>query len=222
MPVLAGRSARRSRDTPADRLDAGAMLERDHEAMQSWSLGMESWIVQDGNYGDFERGQVAEYAVEFWAPDPLVPISSRGRSARRLDGATYEIAGQVTAIADRAWAVDCGIGIFQDERPPADISVGDWLGGVVNLGIDPFFYFERLHSVDGFPPLIYTWQILSISMQTAPFIEVGGARTRDSGQHGWREVERTDAWHDNESFASYLFDCTLLDANPKRTSATAI
>jgi len=147
----------------------------------TWSLGMDAWIVQDGNYGEFERGQVAELAVEFWATDRLVDAPGHAPSARPKGDGSYAITGQVIAIRDDAWALDCGIGIFQDQRPPDGISIGDWLTGTVHLGIDPFFYFEHLHAFEAFPPLIYTWQIVTISIQTAPFIEVGGVPEPRSG-----------------------------------------
>jgi hypothetical protein len=182
---------------------------------------MDAWIVQDGNYGEFERGQVAELAVEFWATERLVDAPGHTPRARPKGDGSYAITGQVTAIRDDAWALDCGIGIFQDQRPPNGISVGDWLTGTVHLGIDPFFYFERLHAFEAFPPLIYTWQIVNLSIQTAPFVEVRGVRSRDPDQIGWRPIERTDAWHDDNGHASYLLECALLRPGPKRTSATA-
>jgi hypothetical protein len=38
--------------------------------VEQWSLSLDSWIVQDGNYPDFESGQHAEFAVEFDFPEP--------------------------------------------------------------------------------------------------------------------------------------------------------
>lgn len=33
--------------------------------MSTFFIGLDSWIIQDGNYGDFHRGQEATFAVEF-------------------------------------------------------------------------------------------------------------------------------------------------------------
>lgn len=77
-------------------------------AVITWSLGMDAWIVQDGNYGEFERGQVAELAVEFWPPERLVDAPSRTPHVRPTGDVSYDITGQVTAIRDNAWALDCG------------------------------------------------------------------------------------------------------------------
>jgi hypothetical protein len=43
------------------------------------------------------------------------------------------------AIVEKAWVVDCGIGVYQ-EQPPRGIAVGDMVRGIANLGIDPFSY----------------------------------------------------------------------------------
>ena len=43
----------------------------------SWMIGLDSWVIQDGNYPDFETGQRTDFALEF---------ASRG-GLKRLDGA---------------------------------------------------------------------------------------------------------------------------------------
>ena len=35
--------------------------------VSTWTLGLESWIIQDGNYGDFSTGQEVELAAEYWS-----------------------------------------------------------------------------------------------------------------------------------------------------------
>jgi hypothetical protein len=47
------------------------------------AIHLESWIVQDGNYDDFSRGQDAAFAVEFY-PDELVVVSVGAASARAV------------------------------------------------------------------------------------------------------------------------------------------
>ena len=34
-------------------------------------VGLHSWIIQDGNYGDFARDTNAAFALEFYASAPL-------------------------------------------------------------------------------------------------------------------------------------------------------
>jgi hypothetical protein len=191
------------------------------EAVQRWSLSLDSWIVQDGNYPDFVGGQQAEFAVEFCFLEPPELAGDVASCARRTVGTSSEISGRVTAIVEQAWVLDCGIGVYQDQPPPPGIAVGDLVRGVANLGVDPFFYFERLHAVAGMPPLIYTWRIDAISRQAGPFVQAGNVLARDRTKDGWLPLERTDAWHDDDGLASYKLDCDLLDVPPKRSSTTA-
>ena len=62
-----------------------------------------------------------------------------------------------------------------------------------------------------------------IRMQTAPYVRAGDrCWVRDKTRLGWREIDHTDAWHDDDGHADYLLECRLLDVPPKRTRATAI
>jgi hypothetical protein len=48
------------------------------------------------------------------------------------------------------------------------------------------------------PPLIYTWRVLGIARQMAPFISGGGrVQIRDPSKLGWEKIERTDARTDD-------------------------
>jgi hypothetical protein len=189
--------------------------------VERWWLSLDSWIVQDGNYPDFESGQQAEFAVEFCFPEPPELTDHVAPRARWTVGTAYEISGRVIAIVEKAWVLDCGIGVYQDQPPPPGVAVGDMVRGIANLGVDPFFYFERLHAFAGMPPLIYTWRIDEISRQTAPFVQAGNVLIRDPTKFGWLPLERTDAWHDDDGRANYKLDCVLLDVPPKRSSTTA-
>ena len=40
------------------------------------TVGLASWVVQDGNYGDFARGKRAAFALEFFALESLLPIEA--------------------------------------------------------------------------------------------------------------------------------------------------
>lgn len=39
--------------------------------MTDWALWIAAWVIQDGNYPNFVRGQRLEVAVEFYASDGL-------------------------------------------------------------------------------------------------------------------------------------------------------
>ncbi len=185
----------------------------------SWSLGLDGWIIQDGNYPDLARGGRIEVAVEFGFLDPPRP-SSGEPSARLLSDSTYLLNARVLAVEEDAWVLDIGFHVF-DQKPPTGVRPGDVLSGKAYLGVDPFYYFERLAKVTSMPPLIYTWDIEAIRLDGTPRQLVDGIWVRDRTREAWEEVEATDAWGHHGGDSAYVLDCRLLDCPPKRVSATA-
>jgi len=102
-------------------------------------------------------------------------------------------------MEERAWALDCGIGIYRDAPPPSGVEIGDFVRGTANLWVDPFFYFEHLHAVLKMPPLISMWLIDAISLAVAPFVRADNILSRDPTKPGWLPLKRTDAWHDDDA-----------------------
>lgn len=193
--------------------------------MRHWNIGLNSWIVQDGNYPDFYRGQIAEFAVEFF-PHEVIPLREGEKAVRHLGDRRYQVVAKIVHLTREAWVLDFGIRAFQDAPPPANLTVGMYVTADVWLGVDPYFYFEFLFKTPGMPPLIYTWQVESISQQTAPFIESREpdwqrVLVRDETRLGYKDIERTDAWDDDDGYAEYVLHCSLMDGEPKRTSRTA-
>jgi hypothetical protein len=48
--------------------------------MRTLQIGLSSWIIQDGNYEEFEVGREYRFALEFYAPDLAIddlPVESR-------------------------------------------------------------------------------------------------------------------------------------------------
>ena len=148
----------------------------------------------------------------------------------------------MTTVHDSFWVIDCGIQVFASRSVelPDGIDVGAMVSGAIGLGVDPFDYFEDLAKRPGIPPLIYTWEISAIHRQGAPWLK--GERTTESGEWGmapgvsvegeawtrdpsrreWIEIDRTDAWRDDEGYGEYLLTCRQLDVEPKRTRVTAL
>ena len=75
----------------------------------------------------------------------------------------------VAAALEAAWPLPGTRTSRSATRPP----VGDVIGGGASLGIDPFFYFERLYERDSTPALIWTGRVAGIDGQSAPFIPAG-------------------------------------------------
>jgi hypothetical protein len=181
-------------------------------------IGLAAWIIQDGNYPEFARGAAAAFALEFHAASPLNRLGSgRQPGLRHAGGAAYEAIGQVLHVGEEWWAADFGVRAFQEAKPPAGIEAGGWLGGAIQLGVDPFFYFERLSQLPDAPALIFDWQIEKIEMQTAPFMRLGKRMfVRDEAQSGWKDVAATDAWADDGGHAEYLLHCRRLSGEARR------
>ena len=189
-------------------------------AQHGWEIGLSSWIIQDGNYGDFETGQHAEFALEFY-PQSYSKTDVRSKSSRSLGAAKYEIVGEVLYASPEAWVLDFGICAFRESEPPEGISVGDFVASEIHLGIDPFFYVARLHSLPSMPALIYSWRIELIRRFIQAAGLLGKVLVRDEKESGYEPVAKTDAWKDNEGMAEYVLTCLRLDVPPKFERAKA-
>jgi hypothetical protein len=190
-----------------------------NKTRQDWKIAISSWIVQDGNYGNFEIGQAAEFALEFYS-SAYQKSEIQAKSAKCLGEAKYQIIGEVIYLMPEVWVIDFGICAFQESKPPEGIEVGSFVALEITLGIDPFLYFETLCELSGMPPLIYSWRINSIAMQTAPFVESRlhtgqNVMIRDQKKLGYKNVSKTDAWKDDDGNAEYVLSCTRLNTPSK-------
>ena len=182
-----------------------------------WNLGLSSWIIQDGNYDDVRRGDRLEAAVEFGFEESVSLTEVNEPSARCHRDNVYDVVGRVATVEADVWVVDIGISIFNEHAPPGGLAVGDCIAGKVWVGVDPFFYFERLAKRASMPPLIYTWRVVEIYRQTAPFVPAGPRLlVRDASKLGWESIEHTDAAGDDGGRAEYLLRCELLPGEPRR------
>jgi len=181
-----------------------------------WEIGLDSWIIQDGNYPDFKAGQHAQFALEFDLDDPVRFDESKVRSAKPLGGAKYEISGEIVFLTAEVCVVDFGLCAYQEHAFPKGMNIGTFVTAKMNLGVDPYFYFESLYSLPGMPPLVYSWRINSIGIQTAPFIKKGNAQYRDENKLDYRTIGKTHAWDDDGGNAEYVLTCTRLDVAPTK------
>jgi hypothetical protein len=182
-------------------------------------IGLSSWIIADGNYEDFKRGDKAQFALEFHAINSLdvVPSDGRAVSLQRLHDCTYRILGKIVHIRDRGewWAIDVGVLMYQMGRLPAGVEEGSWITGEAYVGIDHYSYMQRFSRHHTAPGLIYDWNIKKIEIQTAPFIRTSeGVMARDPEGLGWKEIEATHAYRDG--VADYILHCERLNNPPRR------
>ncbi len=178
-------------------------------------VGLSAWIIQDGNYPDFLQGSQTAFALEFAPLTPLEEIPPNGAVAplflHRGSG-SYDVVARVVHVAAHWWAIDVGVLIFEECKPPESARLGSWLRGEVSIGIDPFFYFEDHGHEPGVPAMIYDWHIDRIEIQTAPLVEISPhVFEQDASKLGWKEISATNAWEDD---GEYLLHCTRL-AGPR-------
>lgn len=176
-------------------------------------VGIDSWIIQDGNYPDFKSGERQRFALEFYSATGLKP-SEPGKSLERLIGATYKAQGVVVHIDTDAWVCDFGVLAYRDEPPPPWARPGAGVAGDIYLGVDHYAYQEDLRTRSQFPQLSYDVIVRGIELETTPWIDGVSAsgqrvRERDSSRTSFRHIEGTNAWHDDSQSAHYVLNCEL-------------
>jgi hypothetical protein len=179
--------------------------------MQTFFVGLSAWIIQDGNYGDFAVGRSAKFALEF-CPHTMQLSRSREPSSEHIETSRYRVRAQVVYVGRSAWVIDFGIMAYQNQEPPRIAKGGSWVEGEIDLGIDPFFYFEELHARPRMPALQYEWRIRNILLETTPWLsakdETGRTiLTRDEQQESFIEVAKTNAWEHDGGGAHYVLEC---------------
>lgn len=202
---------------------------------QVWPIGLDSWVLQDGNYPDFVTGQRAEFAVAFAQGELCRATGNDKRTWRLIADSTYEVCAEVLHADRHAVVLDFGLSVYSNYQvavPGHALRPGDWVEGTADLSVDPFFYFDGLVHRKRFPPLIYTWTIEAVLQQTAPWVVAkpgdlpgddwaegaiaqGSLRIRDFSKHGWAAIPQTDAWDDDDGSADYLLRCRREPAPPK-------
>lgn len=178
--------------------------------MSELSVSIDSWIIQDGNYGDFTVGQLAKFALEF-AGGSLQPSLSKEPQAHHIGYGVYDVCAQVIYVNEKVWVVDFGFMAYWESKPPEFAIPGTWVEGKILIGVDPFFYMEHLRKLPDMPNLFYSWQLTKIIRDDTPWliernIHGGQNMSRDKEKEVWTSVPCTDAWNDNEGRSSYVFN----------------
>lgn len=180
----------------------------------SWLVGLDSWVVQDGNYPDFVTGQRTDFALEFASRGGLKMLEEAQEvSVRWIEGSHYEVTAQIVHDKPNAQVLDFGILAYHFigiEDPTHQPQIGAWVTGEINLSVDPFFYFDQLALEEGFPALIYTWTVQEILQKVGeapPYI--GADHVHADKSHDFIRIEKTDVWGDDSSLPSYLLRCRM-------------
>jgi hypothetical protein len=174
-------------------------------------IGLSSWIIQDGNYPDFEVGRDYEFALEFGLSE-VYPATSESNSLRHIEGSDYDFNGTLVFARKDVAVLDVGILCFQERPHKKFAEEGERVSGRIYLGVDPFFYKESLCDIPGIPSLSYSWTLKEILFETTPWRMTlqDGRRfyeRRDDVPRTFRAVRRTDAWNDDSGAAHYVLVC---------------
>jgi hypothetical protein len=175
--------------------------------MNELIVGLNAWIIQDGNYDEFRCGEPYKLALEFNG-STLTPSDKRAMRCQNKGTSLYDVVAKIIFSTPEVWVIDFGVKVFCESRPPRFAKVGQWVQGEIWLGIDPFFYKERLHRIQGMPDLFVDWSVTRIQLETTPWIQdMSGVRTlmkRNSQREEWTDKAVTDAWTDDAGRADYL------------------
>ncbi|NTX29928.1 hypothetical protein HT746_22885 [Burkholderia pyrrocinia] len=183
--------------------------------MNELVAGLDSWIIQDGNYGDFQVGESCRLALAFNGT-ALRPSAARVMRCEPVRGSFCNVVARIVFSAPKVWVVDFGVKAYCEARPPRFANVGDWVEGEIWVGVDPFFYMDRLHRMPGMPDLFIDWHVTRIRLETTPWVEeTSGGQTRlrrDVEHEAWVDKNATDAGRDDEGRGHYLL--SLSKATP--------
>lgn len=147
-----------------------------------WWIGLEGWVLQDGNYTDFVTGETRQFALEcsYDRGNRLKGEAGAGIACRYTgSGTAYEVEAEVLRVNNQfredAYVVDFGLRAYTCELLTKGMKsprVGERVFGSLHLFVDYFEYFERLGQLPGMPGLIYTWTVEEIQMDTTPRVAV--------------------------------------------------
>jgi hypothetical protein len=84
----------------------------------AWDIQLSAWVIQDGSYPDFEVGQTAEFALEFWLPEGAVARpSSEEVSATNLGDCLYDTVAEALVQTDQMTVMNIGVLVYQQIVP---------------------------------------------------------------------------------------------------------
>jgi hypothetical protein len=186
--------------------------------VEELAIGLDSWIIQDGNYDDFEVGQQYDFALEFFAEAWAEP-GPRAKALTAVAAATYSFAGEVVVKEPKLTILDVGVLCYSENKAPSPLlRPGDWVGGRMYLGVDPFFWFETHAKRSDLPRLRYRWRVERIQLETTPWVDkMEGntpVRTRQAGPQSFVDVAKTDAWRDDNGHGHYVLRCRAVGLAP--------
>ena len=175
--------------------------------METLDIGLSSWIIQDGNYEDFEVDREYRFALKFDAIR-FDPAHDQRRYLKPLQAAEYRFCGEIIMGEAGLTVLDVGVLCYEERRTPQSER---FAAGELFLGIDPFFWTENHCKRSGVPNLFYNSRIREIRLETTPRVEAAkNTFKRRPGVRTFSPLTRTNAWDDDNCYAEYVLTCELL------------
>lgn len=150
----------------------------------TWFIGLSPWILADGNYWNgeyhgFYTGQSSLFALEL-NPRSIKPSSFQGRRVVHKKDTVYSVTGEVVFTWKHGWVIDFGLYAYVYKRsiPSFLPELQSYITVEAYLGIDHFAYSDFLHSISGFPPLLYRWYVQGIIQEIHPLVYQTGENGR--------------------------------------------
>ena len=172
---------------------------------QRFNIGLDAWIIQDGNYPDFEVGSEYRFALEFCARE-LRASRPGAKSLTLIDGADYVFSGECLRSDGRLTVLDVGLKCYCDVELRPHPAPGHRLAGSIYLGVDPFVWFERYAQREDLPDLFYAWRVHEILQNTVPQEGTAQAPPRQRGTEisTFRSIPSANAREDDDGRAEYV------------------
>lgn len=176
-------------------------------AINTFDIGLSAWIIQDGNYPEFSVGDRAKFALEL-DPERLQPCADDEFRLDYQGSATYWIVGRTEFAHPEVRIVNFGFRGCSNSPATEELRAGDWIKGMVYVGVEPYSFFEQWQHLPGMPAITYDWLVRRIQLETTPWIEVS-ERTfeRDKRKVSFREVMSTNSWKDDGGNGHYILTC---------------
>lgn len=178
------------------------------------NIGLSSWIIQDGNYPDFELGKEYKFALEV-GPEGLILSNEKLKSLNQTHGSQYTFDAEVLIHEPGLTVIDAGVLCYHEGQIADGLKAGDYISGDLYLGVDPFFWLESHSRRSDVPNLFYRWLVKEILLETTPWqesLDSTGRKclSRVEASKSFKPVERTNAWEDDDQNAHYVLRCERL------------
>ena len=177
-------------------------------------IGLSAWIIQDGNYPEFELGKEYRFALEVGV-DTLINSSEISKSMTRASEARYDFTGEILMQDSEFTVFDMGLLCYREGDFSGGFNPGQFVSGNIYLGVDPFFWFESHAQRLNVPNLFYRWHVKEILLETTEWKVTQDSRgrtcrSRVDSPTSFTPVQQTRAWDDNGGNAHYILHCDCL------------